>query len=47
MKLKVGKFEFEGTVEEILTFWIGYEIRDQFKNMLNDSMDDIMGGDEE
>lgn len=41
MKFKVGKYEFEGTPEEILAFWIGYEMKDKIKNIAEDNFNDL------
>lgn len=38
MKLKVNKYEIEGKPEEILTFLLGYEMKEEFKNQANQEM---------
>lgn len=38
MKLKINNYEIEGKPEEILTFLLGYEMKEEFKTLTNQEM---------
>jgi len=38
MKLKINNYQIEGEPEEILTFLLGYEMKEEFKNQVNQEM---------